>query len=54
LRVVAEGVDNKRAMDMLSEMGCDMAQGYFLSRPLPAPEITEWLRQPPVKLPARK
>lgn len=52
LRVVAEGVDNKRAVDMLAEMGCDMAQGYFLSRPLPAPEVTEWLRQPPVRLAA--
>jgi diguanylate cyclase (GGDEF)-like protein/PAS domain S-box-containing protein len=52
LRVVAEGVDNKRAVDMLAEMGCDMAQGYFLSRPLPAPEVTEWLRRPPVRLAA--
>jgi FOG: EAL domain len=28
---------------MLREMGCDLAQGYWLSRPLPGPEALEWL-----------
>jgi EAL domain-containing protein (putative c-di-GMP-specific phosphodiesterase class I) len=43
LQVVAEGVENKRTLDMLADMGCDLAQGFFLSRPLPAFEIGEWL-----------
>jgi diguanylate cyclase (GGDEF)-like protein len=35
LRVVAEGVENELALTRLAEMGCDVAQGYHLSRPLP-------------------
>jgi EAL domain-containing protein (putative c-di-GMP-specific phosphodiesterase class I) len=30
--------------DMLCAMGCDLAQGYFLSRPLPALDLTDFLR----------
>ncbi len=44
LRVVAEGVEDKPAWDTLARMGCDVAQGYYLSRPLPAPELEQWLR----------
>jgi len=36
LRVVAEGVETRAAWEMLAEMGCDAAQGYYLARPLPA------------------
>jgi diguanylate cyclase (GGDEF)-like protein len=43
LAVVAEGVENQLAWDRLLEMDCDIAQGYFLSRPLAAPDLTEWL-----------
>ncbi|MGH2442062.1 MAG: EAL domain-containing protein [Chloroflexota bacterium] len=43
LKVVAEGVDNKRTMDMLAEMGCDMAQGYFLSKAIHAADLPEWI-----------
>lgn len=43
LKVVAEGVDNKRTLDMLGAMDCDMAQGFYLSRPLPASEMLAWL-----------
>jgi len=44
LRVVAEGVEDKRAWDLLARLGCDVAQGYYLSRPLPASELEQWLR----------
>jgi len=44
LRVVAEGVEDKRAWDFLARLGCDVAQGYYLSRPLPASELEQWLR----------
>lgn len=44
LQVVAEGVDNRRSLDMLAEMGCDLAQGYFLSRPVAAADLTAWLQ----------
>jgi EAL domain-containing protein (putative c-di-GMP-specific phosphodiesterase class I) len=39
LRVVAEGVESAEAWDLLAEWGCDIAQGYHLSRPLPESEL---------------
>ena len=45
LRVVAEGVENQQTWDMLDELGCDIAQGYFLSRPLAAADFMEWLEK---------
>lgn len=35
LRVIAEGVETEAQMTYLKELGCDWAQGYYLSRPLP-------------------
>jgi diguanylate cyclase (GGDEF)-like protein len=43
LRVVAEGVETTRAWAALRDMDCDMAQGYVISRPLPAAQLTTWL-----------
>lgn len=43
LKVVAEGVENQEILARLTEMGCDAAQGYFISRPLPVQELTRWL-----------
>ena len=43
LRVVAEGVEDERTRDRLASMGCDIAQGYLFSRPLPAERLTTWL-----------
>ena len=43
LRAVAEGVETATAWDALRAMGCDIAQGYFISRPLPAEQLTAWL-----------
>jgi diguanylate cyclase (GGDEF)-like protein/PAS domain S-box-containing protein len=48
LTVVAEGVEDEVALDMLIEYGCDSAQGYLFSRPCAAAELTEWLAQSPV------
>ena len=44
LRVVAEGVETSTAWNRLASLGCDIAQGYYLSRPIPAGELTEWVR----------
>lgn len=44
LRVVAEGVESREDWDSLAAMGCDFIQGYFISRPKPVGEISEWLR----------
>jgi diguanylate cyclase (GGDEF)-like protein len=44
LRVVAEGVETAEAWRQLASLGCDVAQGYYLSRPVPAAELASWLR----------
>ena len=45
LSVVAEGVETGAVWEQLVDLGCDSAQGYFLARPLPADELTPWLRE---------
>lgn len=47
LRVVAEGVETAESLDTLRALGCDVVQGYFVSRPLPAGELEAWLRTTP-------
>ena len=42
--MVAEGVENEEALALLRPLGCDLAQGYHVSRPRPAEEIATWLR----------
>ena len=44
MRVVAEGVETKEIYDILHGMNCDIAQGYYLSRPIPADELFEWAK----------
>lgn len=44
LRVIAEGVETQAQLDWLREHGCDKAQGYLLSKPLPFAEVLEKLR----------
>jgi diguanylate cyclase (GGDEF)-like protein len=44
LRVVAEGVESEDAWRQLESLGCDYAQGYYLSRPLPAEAATRLIR----------
>jgi diguanylate cyclase (GGDEF)-like protein len=44
LRVVAEGVETQVHWKILADLGCDIAQGYFLGRPMPAGATMEWLR----------
>ena len=39
LRVVAEGVEDLASLDLLADLRCDHAQGYLISRPMPAEEI---------------
>jgi diguanylate cyclase (GGDEF)-like protein/PAS domain S-box-containing protein len=53
LTVVAEGVEDEVALEMLIEYGCDSAQGYFFSRPCPAEELTVWLAESPFGAPVR-
>jgi predicted signal transduction protein with EAL and GGDEF domain len=50
LKVVAEGVENQEVCDRLIDLGCDMMQGYYISRPLPADELIRWLKESRWKL----
>ncbi len=43
LRVCAEGVEDRVSWDRLASQGCDIAQGYYMSRPIPADAFSEWL-----------
>jgi diguanylate cyclase (GGDEF)-like protein len=43
LRVIAEGVETAETWGALRDMGCDIAQGYVISQPLPADQLTAWL-----------
>jgi diguanylate cyclase (GGDEF)-like protein len=43
LEVVAEGVETAEVLDVLAALECDVAQGFLLSRPLPAAELDGWL-----------
>jgi diguanylate cyclase (GGDEF)-like protein len=43
MRIVAEGVETAGTYTELSRMGCDQAQGYYMSRPVPAVELLRWL-----------
>jgi EAL domain-containing protein (putative c-di-GMP-specific phosphodiesterase class I) len=45
MKVVAEGIENAACLELLKEMGCDTAQGYFISRPVSAEAITELLAE---------
>ena len=47
LKVVAEGVELISSWDALGRLGCDLIQGYFISKPLPVQEFTAWMRARP-------
>ena len=48
--VVAEGVEDQITLDLLTELGCDGAQGFFLAQPMPPIELEQWLAVAPWKL----
>ena len=50
LTVVAEGIEDERSLARLRAMGCDEAQGFFMSRPLPEDRLIEWLKTSPYGL----
>lgn len=43
LTVVAEGIEDAETFAALAELGCDVGQGYWMCRPKPGPDLTEWL-----------
>jgi EAL domain-containing protein (putative c-di-GMP-specific phosphodiesterase class I) len=45
LIVVAEGVEDQETLDYLNTLGCDLAQGYHIARPMPADAAQSWADQ---------
>jgi predicted signal transduction protein with EAL and GGDEF domain len=43
MKTVAEGVEDQEDWDFLRRTGCDLAQGYFIARPMPAADIPVWM-----------
>jgi EAL domain-containing protein (putative c-di-GMP-specific phosphodiesterase class I) len=43
MKSVAEGVEDRADWDFLRSTGCDLAQGYFIAKPMPAGEIPDWI-----------
>ncbi|MCH9026434.1 MAG: EAL domain-containing protein [Proteobacteria bacterium] len=43
--VVAEGIESQDQWEMMSAMGCDEAQGFFIARPMPGDQIPGWLKR---------
>ena len=57
LKIVAEGVENRETFTILQEAGCDLAQGYWISRPIAGEQLEDWVKnwnpfelEQPVKL----
>ena len=50
MEVVAEGVETAQQYKLLKRLGCHYAQGYYLSRPIPAEKATEFIKKP-IQLP---
>jgi diguanylate cyclase (GGDEF)-like protein len=53
LRIIAEGVEDGATLERLATLGCDRAQGYHLSRPMPSDAFNVWLRKAAPGLPER-
>jgi EAL domain-containing protein (putative c-di-GMP-specific phosphodiesterase class I) len=45
MRIQAEGVETASALELLTRLGCDLAQGYHIGRPMPDKDLRAWLRE---------
>ncbi len=48
LRIIAEGVEDAPTLERLATLGCDLAQGYHLSRPMSGGAFSTWLEESPL------
>ena len=54
IKAVAEGVESIEIYDLLGDMGCDIAQGYAIARPMPAVDFSTWFMTHERTTPARR
>ncbi len=45
LQIIAEGVESQEIWTKLAALNCNMAQGYYISRPLPVEQLTKWIQE---------
>jgi len=45
MAVVAEGIETRKACELLADLGCDYGQGFFLARPMPPNEVLPWVER---------
>jgi EAL domain-containing protein (putative c-di-GMP-specific phosphodiesterase class I) len=45
LKTIAEGVENKNQLNILKALGCDIAQGYLIAKPMPVDEAVEFIKE---------
>jgi EAL domain-containing protein (putative c-di-GMP-specific phosphodiesterase class I)/DNA-binding NarL/FixJ family response regulator len=43
MQVVGEGIENQDDWDFLAQLGCDVGQGHFIARPMPAASVVDWM-----------
>ena len=43
LTLTAEGVEDAATLQFLEKVGCDLAQGYFIARPMPGDRVAGWI-----------
>ncbi|HET6756857.1 MAG TPA: EAL domain-containing protein, partial [Burkholderiales bacterium] len=44
-KVVAEGIENQEQLRMLKQLGCDLAQGFLVGKPMAAQDLDKWLSE---------
>jgi EAL domain-containing protein (putative c-di-GMP-specific phosphodiesterase class I) len=44
-KIVAEGIETQEQYQALVDMGCEIGQGYWLARPMPASTLIDWLSE---------
>ena len=45
MKIVVEGVETRADWDLVKSLGCELAQGYFIARPMPGDELEAWLEE---------
>lgn len=45
IKTIAEGVEDNKVMSLVTDVGCDFGQGYYMSGPIPAKDIYKWQRE---------